>query len=462
MTSIPPFLAKIDNLQQQIADYGDWDEVVRKRIAYKFRLDWNYHSQSIEGGTLTRRETRTIMVGQVDVHGKPLKDVLEMTQHNEVVLEIMAIGKGQKRLSESRIKQIHATIMHEEDPEKRKLLGNWKTQPNEIFNHKGEKFEFTSPGDVSDEIHDLLNRTNANWDKLDANKTDAAHPVLMALDFHLEFLTIHPFYDGNGRTARILLNLILISFGYPAIIVKNEDKEAYGRYIAEIQGYGASRELYYEFMAGLLVRSQNLVVQALEGEDIDEPDDLFKEIELFQKEQEAKAGGVELVVYSHELFKSITKDIVFPFISELRIAVRKFDTLFLGKEETLDIIVQRINHEGRVNLEPYHKILTSEERIGEEEVFDLCGEDSCILTLGLFYGDYKYDIGNAFSIKPLLGIQFSHTKLDAYLEISSLEIFRHQFPYALLLRDGLPQEELVRSAISAIFEEIKKQTSQKG
>ncbi|MDP5172055.1 MAG: Fic family protein [Bacteroidia bacterium] len=458
MSQFPPFLQSIDNRQQQIASHGDWDETLRKKVAYKFRLDWNYYSQSIEGGTLTRRETRTIMVGQVNVQGKPLKDVLEMTQHDEVIREIMAIGKGQKRLSEARIKQIHAAIMHEEDPEKRKLLGQWKTQPNEICNHKGEKREFTPPADVPDAIHDLLNRTNANWDKLDRSDKDARHPVLMALDFHLEFLSIHPFYDGNGRTARILLNLILIAFGYPAIIVKNEDKEAYGRYIAEIQGYGAGRELYDEFMSGLLIRSQELVLQALAGEDIEEPDDLDKEIELFQKQQEAKVRGGELVVYSHELFKTVTKDIILPFLEDLRIKAQKFDSLFLGKEETLELIIQRKNDRGNILPAPYHTNLTPGIKIDGEEILDLCGNDSCSYQLGLLYGDYRYDLQHAFSINPTVDLQFFRSNVTISLKIGLTDIFRREFPYAHLLRDGLPTKELAHIIIEAIFKEIKKQS----
>lgn len=458
MNSVPSYLSTIDRLQAQIASQGDWDEAVRKRIAYKFRLDWNYHSQSIEGGTLTRRETRTIMVGQVDVHGKPLKDVLEMTQHDEVVQEIMAVGKGQKRLSESRIRQIHGAIMHEEDPEKRKLLGSWKTQPNEIFNHKGEKFEFTAPADVSDEIHELLNKTNANWDKLDRGNKEARHPVLMALDFHLEFLTIHPFYDGNGRTARILLNLILISFGYPAIIVKNEDKEAYGRYIAEIQGYGASRDLYYEFMAGLLIRSQELVLQALGGEEIDEPDDLYKEIELFQKEQEAKAKGLEPVLYSQELFHEAIQKNIAPLLIELRERTQIFDRSFLHRQNSDTFHLKTMMPEGMKI--PIQSIIPWKqgEPFPTSFIKEKTAKNPADFDFATHWSEYKHLPLNTFGMNFRLSIRFTKFYLELVLTIQNQLTQPHKFPYALLLRDGLPQEDLVRTSMEAIFSEIKRQT----
>ncbi|MEO1383921.1 MAG: hypothetical protein AAFV78_11880 [Bacteroidota bacterium] len=129
------FLPKIDQLQQAIADHGPWDDGVRRKVEHKLRLDWNYHSQSIEGGTLTKKETRTIMAGMVNVEAdKPLKDVLEMQKHDELIQEIMQIGKNEMRLSEKRIRQIHQAIMYETVPERQKQIGNWKTEANEIIN----------------------------------------------------------------------------------------------------------------------------------------------------------------------------------------------------------------------------------------------------------------------------------------------------------------------------------------
>jgi Fic family protein len=113
-------IEEIEALKQQIDSHGKFPEGVLKKINYKFRLDWNYYSNRMEGGTLTRDETRSVMVGNVSVEGKPLKDVLEMNGHDEVVREILRMGTGKKRLSEKRIKEVHKAIIKEEDdPEKK-------------------------------------------------------------------------------------------------------------------------------------------------------------------------------------------------------------------------------------------------------------------------------------------------------------------------------------------------------
>src|SRR3990172_3851465 len=109
-------LKTIDALQDKINSYGKLSSEAKKKINYKFRLDWNYYSNSMEGNTLTMDETRDLIVKNlVTVSGKPLKDVREMKGHDTVIDEILRIGKGEVRLSEKRIKDIHKAIMHEKD-----------------------------------------------------------------------------------------------------------------------------------------------------------------------------------------------------------------------------------------------------------------------------------------------------------------------------------------------------------
>jgi Fic family protein len=275
-------LTVIDDLMAQINRYGVLPNNVKNKINYKLRLDWNYYSNAIEGNTLTMQETRSIMIGNVTVNGKPVKDVMEMKGHDDVVNEILKIGKTELNLSENRIKHIHKGIMHEDDPKKQSWIGEWKTQPNYIYNFRGERYDFTAPSDVSDEMHKLINWLSSEKEKVERSAKTALHPIQIALHFHLEYVTIHPFYDGNGRTARILSNLILISFGYPPFYIKTDEKNAYYQYLGEVQCYSAKPDLLYDFMAGLILRSIQLTLDAIEGKEIEEKSDIDKELQLLK------------------------------------------------------------------------------------------------------------------------------------------------------------------------------------
>ncbi|MEP6806191.1 MAG: Fic family protein, partial [Flavobacterium sp.] len=266
--------ATIDSIKSQVASFGELSIEQKKKINYKFRLEWNYNSNSMEGNTLTIEETRSVMVGNLTVNDKPLKDILEMQGHDQVITEILRIGKGELRLSEKRIKQIHSGIMHEENPEWKNKIGQWKEKANEIINSKGEKYLFVAPEEVPNRIHKLLDKTNASIDAIKGNKKNAPHPIDVAMDFHLEYLEIHPFYDGNGRTARILTNLILISLDYNPFWINEKDRTIYYNYISDIQGYGGSKDLFFEYCAGLIERSEQVVLNAIQDIDVEDEDDL--------------------------------------------------------------------------------------------------------------------------------------------------------------------------------------------
>ncbi|MFM9951164.1 MAG: Fic family protein [Saprospiraceae bacterium] len=277
----------VEKLQEEISSYGEYSPEIKKKIQYKFRLDWNYYSNSMEGNTLTKEETRSIMIKTLNIHSKATKDVLEMKGHDEVVEDIFKIGKGELRLSEKRIQNIHSSIMYEEAPAFKEKIGKWKTEFNHILNYKGERFDFAAPVEVKEQIHQLIDRTNAAIDQINHKKKGALHPLDIAFQFHIEYLTIHPFYDGNGRTARLLTNLLLISFGFPPLIIKKEDKDAYYKYLADIQCYGGNKDVLFEMMAALVVRSQKMVLDAIQGKSIEEPDDLDKQLALLDRELQA-------------------------------------------------------------------------------------------------------------------------------------------------------------------------------
>lgn len=278
----------IQENQEKINSHSPFPQEVLKRIHYRFRLDWNYHSHKIEGGTLTRAETRSVMVGNIEVHGKPFRDVAEMDGHDKVVRNVLKIGKGELKLSEKRLKEVHKAIIHPETPEEKNLVGNWKTEPNELMNYRGEKIAFAAPQDVRELMHTLINRTNASLNRIAQGKADAPHPVVLAADFHIEYVTIHPFFDGNGRTARIFTNLILIACGFPPVIIRDDHKKIYSQYLGDIQVYDGSRDLFYGFLADRMLESQKLMLSAIAGDTLEELDDIDKEMLLLKQQLAAK------------------------------------------------------------------------------------------------------------------------------------------------------------------------------
>jgi Fic family protein len=324
---------QIDLLQEKINAHGALSAEVKKKINYKFRLDWNYYSNSMEGNTLTKDETRSVMIGNLTIGGKPIKDVLEMNKHNEVISEIMKIGKGEARLSEGRIREIHKGIMHEEDESKMKKIGTWKTEPNYILNYKGEKFQFALPAEVPARMHELLNRTNAAIDSIEQNKNDAAHPVDIALKFHLEFVSIHPFYDGNGRTARILTNLLLIFLGYPPFWVKTNERNTYNQYIADIQGYGGKPDVFFDFAAEMILRSQQLIIDAIEGKNIEDEDDLDKELALLKAS--LKGEDVYKVAASSQNIADAIEDNIIPICRMIEKKCGELNDLFFDFDKKI-------------------------------------------------------------------------------------------------------------------------------
>lgn len=329
-------LKKIGELKGLTDGHGPLSNELLKKVNYKFRLEWNYTSNSMEGNSLTKSETRSVMIGNITVNGKPIKDVLEMKGHDEVISTILKMSRNELTISEKRIKEIHKGIMHEEDPEKQHMIGVWKKDRNYIHNYKQERFDFVAPDEVPERMHKLVDWVNAERGKIDRFEKDALHPVTLALQFHLDYVTIHPFYDGNGRTSRILTNILLIAYGYPPIYIKEGERTNYYQYIADIQGYGGSPDVFYEYMADLVLRSQQLVFDAVTGKDIEEADDLDKKIFLLQKEMDGISDDDEIKwQLTRDTFNKIYEAWLSDLVKSAVTIIQKFNLFFTGTRHSI-------------------------------------------------------------------------------------------------------------------------------
>lgn len=149
--------------------------------------------------------------------------------------------------------------------------------------------------------------------------------VLAAL-FHYKFVAIHPFDDGNGRLSRILMNLILMRNGYPPVVIKIEDRQAYysNLSLADTGNYFP----FIEFIGDYLTTSLNLYLKAIEGGDIDEPEDLDKEIVLFKLEVQGKEWLKEKK--SNEVVEHIMAEELDSFFDKLINYISQFKEFFFN------------------------------------------------------------------------------------------------------------------------------------
>ncbi|TGN18036.1 Fic family protein [Leptospira idonii] len=276
-------LAIISELKTKVDTMRPIPTETMEKIMQKFRLDWNYHSNAIEGNSLSFGETKTFLLHGNTASGKPLKDHLDIKGHNEAILELEEIVKKEVELTEHRIRQFHQLILGEpytakaittdgRETTKQIVPGKYKSQPNHVKTATEEIFYFTEPHLVPIEMENLL-----KWLKKNQNNEEMPKLVLAAT-FHYKFIRIHPFDDGNGRIARILMNLIFMMNGYPPVIVKTDDKENYFRVLR--QADGGELEPFIEYIGNLLIYSLEMIVRGVEGQSIEEEDDLDKRLKL--------------------------------------------------------------------------------------------------------------------------------------------------------------------------------------
>jgi Fic family protein len=256
------------------------------RIMQKFRLDWNYHSNHLEGNSLTYGETKALILFGITAQGKPLKDHFEITGHNEAINWVMDVVKGDYPLTENFIRQLHTLLLKESyevdavtpegKPTKKRInVGSYKTTANHVQTKTGEIFYFATPEETPAKMYDLLVWYNQKIAETQCN------PILLASEFHYKFIRIHPFDDGNGRTARILMNFILMQYKYPPVIIKTEDK---ANYFGVLQLADAGNiEAFIEYIAENLVRSLEIMIAGANGEDIEQLEDISNKIKVLEQ-----------------------------------------------------------------------------------------------------------------------------------------------------------------------------------
>jgi Fic family protein len=179
-------------------------------LRHYYDVELTYTSNAIEGNTLTYRETAELIEHGITVGGKPLRDHLEAEDHYQAVQFMREIAAADAPLNEAIVTELHRRIVARSKPE---IAGIYSTLPRRIA---GSPVIFPNPA----KLPELMARFGEELSAMPASPETA-------FERHYQLTAIHPFSDGNGRTARLLMNLILVRGGYPPIAVRPEDRLIY-------------------------------------------------------------------------------------------------------------------------------------------------------------------------------------------------------------------------------------------
>ncbi|MCY6354186.1 Fic family protein [Clostridium sp. ZS2-4] len=206
--------SKIDDKKRLLVSKRPLDKQALNNLKKYFEVELTYNSNAIEGNTLTITETKVILEDGLTIgKGKSLREHLEVINHKEAIEYVDDVITKNIDISERVIKDLHHIILKSID---NKNAGEYR-KSNVLIS--GSEHRPPEHFLVEERMRELVRWYKENKDK--------EHPIKLAAEFHFKFVYIHPFIDGNGRTARLLMNLILMRNGYPVTVIKNENREEY-------------------------------------------------------------------------------------------------------------------------------------------------------------------------------------------------------------------------------------------
>ena len=218
MTTLSQLTEKNCQLQALRPLGADELRVLEDKIITPFEWEVIASSNQIEGNSLTLRETELVVSRGLTVAGKPLKDHLEAV-NLKIAFDLMkSLARGEEALTERVVRELHQCILCRIDDS---WAGQYRTMPVRI---SGSEYLPPSPLEVA--------QLMADWQQYVSESINTLHPVSIAADAHEKFVSIHPFVDGNGRTARLIMNFILMRHGYPAIIIPSDSTSRFAYYDA--------------------------------------------------------------------------------------------------------------------------------------------------------------------------------------------------------------------------------------
>jgi Fic family protein len=203
-------ISEIEQKKAQLDRLRPLSSAALAQLQKHYDVDLTYTSNAIEGNTLTLRETAEVIEHGITVGGKSLRDHLEAVDHYDALLWMRDLAASATPVNENVVSELHRRIVARSQPD---IAGIYNRNPRRIA---GSPVIFPNPAKIPQLMEEF-----GTW-------LESAPPTpASAFDAHFRLTAIHPFGDGNGRTARLLMNLLLIREGYPPIAVRPEDRKTY-------------------------------------------------------------------------------------------------------------------------------------------------------------------------------------------------------------------------------------------
>ena len=246
----PEIMNRLDEKLLRLNSFRPLPPAIVSKLQKQFELEMTYNSNAIEGNSLTLKETFLVVNEGLTIKGKPLKDHLEAKGHTEALeylYDIVSKGNQNPLLTERLIREFNEIVMRDIDREwagkyrnSNVIIGGATHTPPEAF-------------EVPQLMHELISWVNSVGPNL--------HPVELAAVFHHRLVYIHPFFDGNGRTTRLAMNVVLLQAGFPLVVILKNDRRRYYRLLGEADK--GKTTLFSTFIAQAVQRSLDIYLKVL-------------------------------------------------------------------------------------------------------------------------------------------------------------------------------------------------------
>ena len=434
----------INGLKKQLAQLQPLSIENKQRLDKKFRMEWNFNSNHIEGNTLTYGETELLLIFDLTKGNHELREYEEMKGHDIALKLIYDLAEDKERqLTEKFIREINEILLvrpfykeaitPDGQQTRREIkIGAYKSFPNSVLLQNGEIFHYPSPAETPAMMNDLMNWYN------EASLNKKLQPLEVAAEFHYKFVCIHPFDDGNGRIARLLMNYHLLKNDCPPVIIKTADKKNYLFTLREADT--GNIEAFKSYIAEQLIWSYEICIKAGKGESIDEAGDWEKKVEILKKEVKTK----------EDISIKKNKDLITNIIVNDGIA------LFNSIKTKLSVFNDLFN-ENKTNV-------SIDERKWEimvpGQIFNLAIENindySASFSFSYILNGYKYNGFNTFNIVKTVILDFN----EFYYEIYDIDDAEGSTKIQKKYSNVLMEEDLSKitsQLANAVYEKIEKQ-----